>query len=103
MSNRTLNLTDPLYDYLLQTSLREPPILRELRLETAHLPMHQMQIAPEQGQLMGLLLQLTGAKRVIELGTYTGYSTLAMALALPADGMILTCDIDDKTTSLAKH
>lgn len=102
MSNRTLGLSDRLYDYLLSVSLREPDILSQLRQETATLPGAQMQIAPEQGQFMALLLQLIGAKRVLEIGTFTGYSALAMAIALPPDGHLVTCDIDPNATAIAQ-
>jgi len=102
MSNRSINLNDRLYDYLLANSLREPKVLAELRAETAALPEHGMQISPEQGQFMGLLLRLMAARRVIEVGTFTGYSSTAMAMALPADGRILCCDVSEKYTSIAR-
>src|SRR5512146_163429 len=86
MSNRTLTLTDGLYDYLLAHSVQEPEILQALRQETAQHPMAQMQIAPEQGQLMALLIQLMGAKKALEVGVFTGYSALRVALALPPEG-----------------
>ena len=86
MSRRTLPLTEQLYDYLLATSLREHPAQARLRAETAQLPEGGMQIAPEQGQLMALLIELSGARQVLEIGCFTGYGTLAMALALPPDG-----------------
>ena len=90
MSRRTLPLTDRLYDYLLSATLREHPAQARLRAATADLPEGGMQSAPEQAQLMGLLVELTGARRVLEIGCFTGYSTLAMALALPPDGRLLT-------------
>lgn len=93
MSNRTTPVDDRLHEYLLEVSLREPSVLRDLREETARLPMARMQIAPEQGQFMGLLLRLMGARRVIEVGSFTGYSALAMALALPGDGHLVACDV----------
>ncbi|MCG9886969.1 MAG: class I SAM-dependent methyltransferase [Cyanobacteria bacterium] len=102
MSNRTLGLGDRLYEYLLSVSLREPEILSQLRQETAGLPGSQMQIAPEQGQFMALLLQLMGAQRVLEIGTFTGYSALAMAIALPPEGHLITCDLDAKATAIAQ-
>jgi caffeoyl-CoA O-methyltransferase len=83
MSPRTLELTDRLYDYLLAVSLRKPAILQELRAVTTRHSAAQMQIAPEQGQFMALLVQLLGAQRAIEIGTFTGYSTLCVALAMP--------------------
>ena len=103
MTNRTINLTDAAYHYYLQMGIREPDILRELRQRTAQLNSHHMQIAPEQGQFMAMLLKLINAKYILELGTYTGYSALAMALALPEDGRLITCDIDAITTEIAKQ
>ena len=94
MSNQTLNLTPELYHYMQEISLREPEILRQLRLQTQKMSTAGMQISPEQGQFMALLIQLTGAKKTLEIGVYTGYSTLAVALALPADGQIVACDIN---------
>jgi predicted O-methyltransferase YrrM len=101
MTRRTLALTDALYAYLLEVSLREPPILARLRAETAALPEGGMQIGPEQGQFMALLVRLIGARRIIEIGTFTGYSTLVMALALPEGGRILTCDVSEAWTAIA--
>lgn len=103
MTNRTLSLDDALYGYLLDVSLRESALLRRLREETAALPVAQWQIAPEQGQFMALLVQLTGARRLLEVGTFTGYSALSMAQALPADGHLLCCDIDEQYTSIAQR
>ncbi len=103
MASRTIGLDDALYDYLLANSLREPEILSRLRAETAELPGAAMQIAPDQGQFMALLIELTGARRCLEVGTFTGYSSLAVALALPADGRILACDVDEKVTALARR
>jgi predicted O-methyltransferase YrrM len=95
------NITDALYDYILDISLREHPTLSELREDTANLPLALMQISPAQAQLMQLLLRVLQAKKVLELGTFTGYSTLAMALALPDDGHIVTCDINPEWTNRA--
>jgi predicted O-methyltransferase YrrM len=92
MTRRTLPLTDRLHEYLLANSLREHPALRQLREETSQLPGAGMQIAPEQGQFMALLVELIGASRVLEIGCFTGYSTLAMALALPVDGRLITLE-----------
>lgn len=103
MSNRTIALTDALHEYLLAVSLREPPVLRELRAETAALPKANMQIAPEQGQFMALLVRLTGARRCLEIGVFTGYSSLAVALALPDDGRILACDVSEEWTAVARR
>ena len=102
MANRTIDLTDDLYDYLLQVSLREPPLLARLREETKDVPFSGMQISPEQGQFMRLLVELIGARRVLEVGTYTGYSALAVALSLPADGQVIACDISDEYTSVGR-
>jgi len=102
MSNRTTPLDPPLQDYLLDVSLREPGVMRRLREETGRLPERNMQIAPEQGQFMQMLLKLMGAHRCIEIGTFTGYSTLAMALALPDDGRILACDVSREWTDIGR-
>jgi predicted O-methyltransferase YrrM len=93
MTARTLNLDDSLYHYLLDVSLRETPLLKRLRDETQALPMARWQVAPEQGQFLALLVKLIGARRVLEVGTFTGYSALCMAEALPEDGSLICCDI----------
>ena len=103
MSNRTLPLDDRLYDYLLRKSLRESPSLAALRAETASHPRVNMQIAPEQGQFMQMLVRLIGARRTIEVGVFTGYSSLAVALALPDDGRVLACDISEEFTAIARR
>ncbi len=103
MSNRTLNLTDALYEYMLDVSLREPEVMRRLRAETARHPKSEMQIAPEQGQFMALLVRLMGATRALEIGTFTGYSALAVARALPADGQLIACDISAEYTAIARR
>jgi predicted O-methyltransferase YrrM len=103
MSRRTLSLTDSLYDYIVAHSVREPPLLARLREVTAALPDSNMQISPEQGQFLALLVKLIGARRCIEVGTYTGYSSLAVALALPADGRLVACDINSTTTAIARQ
>ena len=102
MSNRMTPLDDALYDYLSSVSLREPGVLRRLREETAKMPQHNMQIGPEQGQFMALLIELTGARKCLEVGTFTGYSALAVALALPDDGRLIACDISEEFTARAK-
>lgn len=103
MTARSIELTDRLYKYLLDHSLREAPILARLRAETASLAEANMQIGPEQGQFMALLIELTGARRTLEIGTFTGYSTLAVALALPADGRIVACDISEVFTAMGRR
>ena len=103
MSNRSIGLDEPLYDYLLQHSLREPPVLAQLRSETARLPEANMQIAPEQGQFMALLAQLMGVRRYLEVGTFTGYSALAVALTLPEDGEVVTLDKSAEWTAIARR
>jgi predicted O-methyltransferase YrrM len=103
MSKHTLNLNDSLYDYLLSASLREHEILQQLRAETADLPGAVMQIAPEQGQFMALLVTLMGAQKTLEIGVFTGYSSLSVALALPPDGKIIACDINAESTAIARR
>ena len=103
MSNRTISMTDGLYDYLLKVSLREASLLKRLRDETAAHPRATMQISPEQGQFMQMLAKLIGARRCIEVGVFTGYSSLAVALVLPADGRILACDISEEFTAVARR
>lgn len=103
MSHRTIVMNDPLYDYMLGASLRDLPVLKRLREETAGLPRGTMQISPEQGQFMQLLVRLMGAKRCIEVGVFTGYSSLSVALALPADGHILACDVSEEFTAVARR
>jgi predicted O-methyltransferase YrrM len=103
MTRRTLRLTDRLYDYLLTATLREHPALERLRAATAALPEGGIQSAPEQVQLMGLLVELTGARRVLEIGCFTGYSTLAMALALPPAGRLLTLDVNPEWVELGRR
>jgi predicted O-methyltransferase YrrM len=103
MTARTLNLDDSLYQYLLDVSLRETPLLKRLRDETQALPMARWQIAPEQGQFLALLVKLTGARRLLEVGTFTGYSALCMATALPEDGSLICCDIPGDYNATARR
>lgn len=103
MSLRALSLPPDIYQYVLEHSGREPDVLARLRAETAHLPGAEMQVSPDQAQFMALLIRLTGARRVIELGTYTGYSSLAMALALPPGGRLITCDVSEEWTGVARR
>lgn len=102
MSNQTINLNDRLYQYMLSISLHEPAILKLLREETQKLSSHDMQISPEQGQLIAFLIELIAAENTLEIGVYTGYSSLVVALALPATGKIIACDINTETTSIAR-
>jgi len=103
MSNKTLSLTNALYAYLVEHSVREPEILQRLRAETAKDSMSMMQIGPEQGQFMQLLVRLMGARNCLEVGVFTGYSSLAVALVLPADGHIVACDVSEKWTAIARE
>ena len=103
MSNKTTPLNAVLYQYMLDVSLREPPLLQRLRTDTARMPNANMQIAPEQGQFMGLLVRLIRAQRAIEIGTFTGYSALAVALALPPNGRLIACDVNPQWTVRARQ
>ena len=103
MSKQTLGLENNIYQYLLSVSIREPDVLTKLREETANHPRHIMQIAPDQGQFMALLMQLMGAKKTLEIGVFTGYSCLVVALALPPDGKIVACDVSEEYTSIARR
>jgi predicted O-methyltransferase YrrM len=103
MSNRSIMLTDSLYEYMTDVSLREPPLLLALREETSELTQRAMQISPEQGQFMALLARLTGARRCLEVGVFTGYSSLVTALALSDDGSIVACDVSEEWTAVARR
>ena len=103
MSNKTLQMTKQLDRYLAKSGYRESDVLTRLRAETGQRKDFNMQIAPEQGQLMALLTQLAGVRRIIEIGVFTGYSTLSMAEVLPDDGYILACDINPDTTAIAQR
>lgn len=103
MSSRTTAITEKLYQYLLDVSLRESELQQRLRAETAELPERTMQISPEQGQFMEFFLRVLGARRCIEVGTFTGYSTLSMARALPDDGRIIACDLSREWTDIARR
>lgn len=102
MSKQTTGLAETLADYIQSIFLREPDILKQLREETAKLSIARMQISPEQGQFMALLVQLMGAKKTLEIGVFTGYSALAVALALPVDGKMIACEISEEYTAIAK-
>ncbi|MEX1033788.1 MAG: class I SAM-dependent methyltransferase [Cellvibrionaceae bacterium] len=101
-TSSTLDL-NAIYTYLLDSSFRDDPLLRELREESAKDPLARMQIAPEQGQFLALLVKLIGARRIIEVGTFTGYSSLVMARALPRDGHLLCCDLSKHWTDVARR
>jgi len=103
VAHRTLGLPDELHSYLLRVGVREPPALANIRQQTAELPEHEMQIAPEQGAFMALLVELMGARRCLEVGTFTGYSSTAVALALPADGHLVCCDVSKEWTDHARR
>jgi predicted O-methyltransferase YrrM len=103
MSRSSFLLPQPLADYYARVALREPEVFAELRHETAKLPQAVMQIAPEQAQLMAILVRLMRAKRCIEVGVFTGYSSMAVAGALPDDGELLACDISDEWCAIARR
>jgi predicted O-methyltransferase YrrM len=103
VTERTIELTDELIDYVRGVGVREHPVLARLREETQRMPERSMQIGPEQGALMALLVRLIGARRILEIGTFTGYSSTAMALALPADGRIVCLDASREWTDVARR
>jgi predicted O-methyltransferase YrrM len=103
MSVATIAMTEALHAYLLKETVREPALLARLRQETAQLPSGGMQISPEQGQLMGLLIELVGARRALEVGVFTGYSSTVVAMALPADGRLIACDVSEEWTNVARR
>jgi len=103
MSSRTLNLTDDLHAYLLGVGVRESATARALRERTQQLPMAMMQISPEQGALMAMLVRLIGARRTLEVGTFTGYSALCVAEALPPDGRVIACDVSTEWTHIGRE
>ena len=93
----------PLYEYLMQVGVRESPTAAALRVETAKLPMAMMQISPEQAGFMQMIVRLLGVKRALEVGTFTGYSALAVAEAMPSDGKLIACDVSEEWTSIGKR
>ena len=103
MSRQPTQVTEPLYDYLLSVTLREPDLLKRLREETAPMQGAGMQISPDQGQFMRLLIKMLGARRTLEVGVFTGYSSLSVAMVLPDDGQIIACDVSDEYTSIARR
>ncbi|WP_078130206.1 O-methyltransferase [Leptospira alexanderi] len=102
MSRKNIQLTEKLEEYIFRNSVREPDSFRRLREETGKLAQANMQISPEEGQFLRILAQISGARRIIEIGTFTGYSSLCFAFALPEDGKILCCDISEEWTNIAK-
>jgi len=98
-----LTIDEPLWDYIRSVTLREPSVLQRLREETRNLPQGTMQISAEQGQFMALLIQLLGARKTLEIGVFTGYSSLAVALALPEDGRVIACDVNEEYTAIARR
>lgn len=103
MSPKTISLSEAVSNYLLNVTVNEPSVLCDLREETRKLPGANMQIAPEQGKFMRLLVELLGAKRCLEVGVYTGYSSITVALGLPADGLFIACDVNPETSDIAKR
>jgi caffeoyl-CoA O-methyltransferase len=102
VAKRSLNLTDKLHQYILDVSVRDDAVLKRLRRETARLPMAMMQIGPDQGQFMALLVELMEARKAIEIGTFTGYSSLSVARALPPGGRLVCCDVSEEYTRIAR-
>jgi len=103
LSNRTLSIDDRIYDYLCDVSIKEPELLRQLREETAKIEYSVMQISPEQGQFMSLLIKLMRAERALEIGTFTGYSSICIASAMPENGKLICCDISPQWTEMAER
>ena len=98
MSTQTILMDDQLLEYLRQNSVREPDLLQELREETQKFSNSGMQISPEQGQLMAMLVKLVNARKIVEIGTFTGYSSTVMALAMPEDSQLIAFDISEEYT-----
>ena len=103
MGKRFTDLSDDLYDYLFSVGVREPELLGRLRRETSTMPMARMQVSPDQGQFMAQLVKLMGARRTLEIGVFTGYSSLCVALALPSGGRIVAFDVSEEWTSIARR
>jgi predicted O-methyltransferase YrrM len=103
MANRTIGISDELAGYVHRVGSREPEVLARLRAETATLPQHGMQVAPEEGAFLAMLAELTGVRRYLEVGTFTGYSSTAVALALPDDGHVVCCDVSEEWTAIARR
>jgi len=103
VSAKTIQVTEAIWQYLIDVTVHEPPVLAKLRAETSLMPSGGMQISPEQGQFMALLTELGGAKRALEVGVFTGYSSIRVALALPADGHLVACDVSEEYTNVARR
>lgn len=103
MSNKTIGLSDELAAYVVRVGAREPEVLARLREETASIPQHGMQVSPEEGAFLAMLAELTGARRCIEVGTFTGYSSTAVARVLPDGGRLVCCDVSEEWTSVARR
>ena len=103
MANRTLDLTDAVVDYVRRYGVREPGVLARLRERTAPMEMANMQIGPDQGAFMATIVRLVGARRILEIGTFTGYSSTVMALAMPPDGRMVCCDVSREWTDIARE
>ncbi len=103
MGKESIGLDSRVYEYLLSVSLREAEVLTQLRQETARHPASIMQISPDQGQFMAFLVKLLGAKKTLDIGVFTGYSSLVVALALPEDGRVIACDRDPEATKIARR
>ena len=103
MSNRSIGLSPELHEYLVRHAVRESDVLRRLREETASMEEAQMQIAPEQGAFMEMLVRMTGARRALEVGVFTGYSSIVVAQALPDDGLLTACDVSEEYASIARR
>ncbi len=103
MSNRSIGLSPELHEYLVRHAVREPDVLRRLREETASMEEADMQIAPEQGAFMAMLVRMTGARRALEVGVFTGYSSIVVAQALPDDGLLTACDVSEDYASVARR
>jgi predicted O-methyltransferase YrrM len=103
MAEKFIRSSDALYEYILNHSVKEPEVLTQLREETANHPQARMQIAPDQGQFMALLIRLMNAKKALEVGVFTGYSSLSVALALPEDGKLIACDVSEEYTAIARR
>jgi caffeoyl-CoA O-methyltransferase len=103
MSTRSIGLTEQIQNYLVNETMREPEVFRRLREETANLPNSNMQIAPEQGRFMAFLAELIGCRKTLEIGVFTGYSSLCVATAMPPDGKLIACDISEEYTAVARR